>query len=60
VDWPVPSSAFAAKTTQKTQHGRERISQLDQRSIETLLDYLQLISKQWDEPFGRLRRFVHT
>jgi DNA-binding transcriptional ArsR family regulator len=38
--------------------GRESIWQLDQRRIEEARRYLDVISKQWDEALGRLRKFV--
>lgn len=38
--------------------GRERIWQLDQRRLEDARRYLDLVSKQWDDTLGRLRKFV--
>jgi DNA-binding transcriptional ArsR family regulator len=39
-------------------HGRESVWQLEQRPVEQARRYLALISKQWDEALGRLRKFV--
>ena len=39
-------------------HGRERVWQLDVQPIEDARRYLDLISKQWDDALGRLRKFV--
>ena len=39
-------------------HGRESVWQLEQRRVEEARRYLALISKQWDEALGRLRKFV--
>jgi DNA-binding transcriptional ArsR family regulator len=39
-------------------HGRESVWQLEQRRVEEAGRYLALISKQWDEALGRLRKFV--
>jgi DNA-binding transcriptional ArsR family regulator len=39
-------------------HGRESVWQLEQRRLEEARRYLALISKQWDEALGRLRKFV--
>jgi DNA-binding transcriptional ArsR family regulator len=41
-----------------TRHGRESVWQLDQRRLEDARHYLDLISKQWDDALGRLRKFV--
>ncbi len=38
--------------------GRETLWQLEQRRIEDARRYLGLISKQWDDALGRLRKFV--
>jgi len=40
------------------QQGRESIWQLEQRRLAEARHYLQLISTQWDETLGRLKRFV--
>jgi DNA-binding transcriptional ArsR family regulator len=39
-------------------HGRESVWQLDQRRLKDARQYLDLISKQWDDALGRLRNFV--
>jgi DNA-binding transcriptional ArsR family regulator len=39
-------------------HGRESVWQLDQRRLKDAQHYLALISKQWDDALGRLRKFV--
>jgi DNA-binding transcriptional ArsR family regulator len=41
-----------------TRHGRESVWQLEQRRLEDARHYLALISKQWDDALGRLRKFV--
>jgi DNA-binding transcriptional ArsR family regulator len=41
-----------------TRQGRESVWQLDQRRLEDARHYLDLISKQWDDALGRLRKFV--
>jgi DNA-binding transcriptional ArsR family regulator len=38
--------------------GRESVWQLEQRRLADARHYLKLISKQWDEALGRLRKFV--
>ena len=38
--------------------GRERVWQLEQRRLEEARQYLAVISKQWDDALGRLRKFV--
>ena len=40
--------------------GRESLWRLDQRSLRDARHYLELISKQWDDALGRLRKFVET
>lgn len=42
----------------RASHGRESVWQLDQRRLEEARDYLDVISKQWDNALGRLREFV--
>jgi DNA-binding transcriptional ArsR family regulator len=39
-------------------NGRESVWQLDQRPLDDARRYLNLISRQWDDALGRLRRFV--
>jgi DNA-binding transcriptional ArsR family regulator len=43
-----------------TRRGRESVWRLEQRRIEYACRYLELISKQWDDALGRLRKFVET
>jgi DNA-binding transcriptional ArsR family regulator len=38
--------------------GRESLFELDPRPIRELREYLDLVSKQWDQALGRLRSFV--
>ena len=38
--------------------GRESIWQLNQRRLQDVRRYLDLISKQWDDALGRLRELV--
>jgi DNA-binding transcriptional ArsR family regulator len=40
--------------------GRESVWRLDQRRLEDARHYLELISKQWDDALGRLRKFVEA
>ena len=47
-----------ARLVRSWRHGRESVWQLEQRRLEEARRYLALISKQWDEAFGRLRKFV--
>jgi DNA-binding transcriptional ArsR family regulator len=42
----------------KIKRGRERIWQLEQRRLKEAQHSLELISKQWDEALGRLKKFV--
>ena len=48
----------AAGLVRSARHGRESVWQLDQRRLEDARRYLDLISKQWDDALGRLRKFV--
>jgi DNA-binding transcriptional ArsR family regulator len=41
-----------------TRRGRERIWQLEERRLKEARHCLDLISKQWDEALGRLKKFV--
>jgi DNA-binding MarR family transcriptional regulator len=41
-----------------SRHGRESVWQLKQGGLEEARRYLDLISKQWDNALGRLRKFV--
>src|SRR2546425_2530596 len=47
-----------ARLVRSTRHGRESVWQLDQQRLEDARRYLELISKQWDDALGRLRKFV--
>jgi DNA-binding transcriptional ArsR family regulator len=38
--------------------GRESVWQLERRRLEDARHYLEMISKQWDDALGRLRKFV--
>jgi DNA-binding transcriptional ArsR family regulator len=38
--------------------GRESVWQLEQRRLEDARHYLELISKQWNNALGRLRKLV--
>ena len=40
--------------------GRERLWQLEQRRLREARRYLDLISLQWDEALGRLRKLVEN
>ena len=41
-----------------TRHGRESHWELKERGLKDARHYLDLISKQWDDALGRLRKFV--
>jgi DNA-binding transcriptional ArsR family regulator len=47
-----------AGLVQCKRHGRESVWQLEQRRLREARHYLDLISKQWDDALGRLRKFV--
>jgi DNA-binding transcriptional ArsR family regulator len=47
-----------AGLARNTKQGRESYWELDRRRIEEARRNLALISKQWDDAIGRLRRFV--
>jgi DNA-binding transcriptional ArsR family regulator len=47
-----------AGLVRKIKRGRERIWQLEQRRLKEAQHSLELISKQWDEALGRLKKFV--
>ena len=38
--------------------GRESLFEFDARPIVELKDYLEMVSRQWDERLERLKRFV--
>jgi hypothetical protein len=39
-------------------YGRESVWHLEERRLREVRHYLELISKQWGEALGRLRKFV--
>ncbi len=41
-----------------TRHGRESVWRVSQQRLEDARRYLDLISRQWDDALGRLRKFV--
>jgi DNA-binding transcriptional ArsR family regulator len=41
-----------------TQSGRENLFQLDTAPIESMKQYLDSVSKQWDQTLARLKAFV--
>lgn len=47
-----------AGLVRNTKLGRESYWELDRRRIEEVRRNLTLISKQWDDALGRLRKFV--
>lgn len=47
-----------AGLVRSARHGRESCWELDTRRLEEAQRNLALISKQWDDALGRLRRFV--
>ena len=47
-----------AGLVRSARHGRESVWQLEQQRLKDARHYLDLISKQWDEALGRLRKFV--
>jgi DNA-binding transcriptional ArsR family regulator len=49
-----------AGLVRSTRHGRESVWQLEQRRLEEAHHYLEIISRQWDEALGRLRKFVEA
>jgi DNA-binding transcriptional ArsR family regulator len=40
--------------------GRECLFELEPRPLEEVRDYLDLVSKQWDEALARLKKLVET
>lgn len=38
--------------------GRESLFELNPKPIEDMKEYLDLVSKQWDQALGRLKSFV--
>jgi DNA-binding transcriptional ArsR family regulator len=47
-----------AGLVRNTRRGRERIWQLERRRLQAARHCLDLISRQWDEALGRLKKFV--
>lgn len=47
-----------AGLARSTRRGRERIWHLQQKRLQEARRYLELISLQWDDALGRLRRLV--
>ena len=47
-----------AGLVRSTRHGRESVWQLEQKRLAEVNQYLQLISKEWDDTLGRLKSFV--
>ncbi len=41
-----------------SRHGRERIWQLNEKRVQEVRHYLELISREWDNALERLRSFV--
>jgi DNA-binding transcriptional ArsR family regulator len=48
----------SAGLVRSTRRGRESYWELDRRRLEKVRRNLALISKQWDDALGRLRKFV--
>jgi DNA-binding transcriptional ArsR family regulator len=49
-----------AGLVRNTRHGRESRWRLEPKPIDDARHYLDLISGQWDEALGRLRKFVES
>jgi DNA-binding transcriptional ArsR family regulator len=47
-----------AGLVRSTRRGRESVWRVERRRLEDARHYLDLISKQWDDALGRLRRLV--
>jgi DNA-binding transcriptional ArsR family regulator len=43
-----------------SRRGRERLWQLERKRLHDARHYLDLISRQWDDALGRLRKFVEN
>ena len=41
-----------------TRQGREQLWSLDQKHLEQAREYLDRVSRQWDDALGRLKAFV--
>jgi DNA-binding transcriptional ArsR family regulator len=47
-----------AGLVRNARRGRERIWRLEQRRLKEAWRCLEIISKQWDDALGRLKKFV--
>jgi DNA-binding transcriptional ArsR family regulator len=47
-----------AEIVRSTRAGRESLFELDPQPIEEIKQYLDLVSRQWDEALSRLKSFV--
>jgi DNA-binding transcriptional ArsR family regulator len=47
-----------AGVVKSTRAGRESLFELEPKPIEDLRDYLDEVSKQWDDALDRLKRFI--
>jgi DNA-binding transcriptional ArsR family regulator len=47
-----------AGVVRSTRAGRESLFELEPKPIEDLRDYLDEVSKQWDDALDRLKRFI--
>ena len=47
-----------AGLVRSTRRGRERLWQLERQRLADARNYLDVISKEWDEALGRLKKFV--
>ncbi len=47
-----------AGVVRSARHGREIVWELEQQRLAEVQRYLDLISKEWDDTLGRLKRFV--
>jgi DNA-binding transcriptional ArsR family regulator len=48
----------SAGLVRSRRRGRERIWELEPARLDDVHDYLELISKQWDDALGRLKEFL--
>jgi len=47
-----------AGLARRTRHGRESLWQLERKRLDEARHYVDLISRQWDDALGRLKKFV--
>ena len=47
-----------AGVVRSARHGREIVWELEQQRLAEVQRHLDLISKEWDDTLGRLKRFV--